>query len=154
MKESKFKLLARVASEKEEAAAERMSQAQNKLTQAKAKLAQLESFVDEYQERLTTKGSKGTSIVEWQDFRLFLSRLHEAVINQQRQVDRDTQYFLLERHAWQDASKMHKIYEKLVSRDHERVQQSQKRSEQKALDELALSRVWVRIQRTQCKEGD
>lgn len=142
MPKSKYALLMRLAEEKQEAAAERVNQAQRTLTEATSKLTQLKTFVDEYQQRLTDRGSRGIGIVEWQDFRRFLARLDEAVCTQQQQVDRAAQRFLLERHAWQDAKKSCRTFEKLIAREKERAQREERRQEQKMTDELASRHTW------------
>ncbi len=142
MAESKYVLLIRLAQEKVDAAAERMRRAQNHLAQAQGKLAQLNAFVAEYRQRLCDGGMKGMSIAQWQDWRLFLTRLDDAVEIQQRDVDRATQHYVLERHGWTEARKRLKAFEKLLERENEKARLIAGRREQKVTDEFAARKFW------------
>ncbi|GGY11031.1 flagellar export protein FliJ [Paludibacterium paludis] len=144
MSESKYVLLIRLSAEKADAAAERMRRAQANLANAQNKLSQLNAFLAEYRQRLCDGGMEGMSIARWQDWRLFLARLDEAVVVQQRDVDRATQHFVLERHAWQEARKRLKAFEKLLERENEKQRAATARREQKTTDEFAARRFWDR----------
>ncbi|OHX17718.1 flagellar export protein FliJ [Chromobacterium amazonense] len=142
MAESKYLLLVRLADEKQQSAAERMSLAQNRLNQAHMRLTQLDDFRNEYRQRLVAGGSKGMSVIQYQDFHRFLSRLDEAMIQQRQDVDHCTQRFMLERQAWQLEYKKFKAYEKLLQREREREAQLEAKREQRRTDEFATRQFW------------
>ncbi|KUM02469.1 flagellar export protein FliJ [Chromobacterium subtsugae] len=140
----KYQLLIHLAEERQQAAAERMSLAQNRLNEARARLEQLDAFREEYRQRLVGGGGKGMSIVQYQDFHRFLSRLDEAMIQQQQDLDRCTQRFVMERQAWQMEYKKLKAYEKLLQREQEREAREEARRQQKQTDEFATRQFWDR----------
>ncbi|OBU88031.1 flagellar export protein FliJ [Chromobacterium subtsugae] len=140
----KYQLLIHLAEERQQAAAERMSLAQNRLSEARARLEQLDAFREEYRHRLVGGGGKGMSIVQYQDFHRFLSRLDEAMIQQQQDLDRCTQRFVMERQAWQMEYKKLKAYEKLLQREQEREAREEARRQQKQTDEFATRQFWDR----------
>ena len=140
----KYQLLIHLAEERQQAAAERMSLAQNRLNEARARLEQLDAFREEYRQRLVGGGGKGMSIVQYQDFRRFLSRLDEAMVQQQQDLDRSTQRFVMERQAWQMEYKKLKAYEKLLQREQEREAREEARRQQKQTDEFATRQFWDR----------
>nr|WP_280637411.1 flagellar export protein FliJ [Chromobacterium subtsugae] len=137
-------MLIHLAEERQQAAAERMSLAQNRLNEARARLEQLDAFREEYRQRLVGGGGKGMSIVQYQDFHRFLSRLDEAMIQQQQDLDRCTQRFVMERQAWQMEYKKLKAYEKLLQREQEREAREEARRQQKQTDEFATRQFWDR----------
>lgn len=134
---SKFDLLIRLATDRMDAAAERMRQAQQMQQQAERTLQQIAGFIQDYQQRMVLQGQGGTSVAQWADYRLFLQKLEDAHVQQQREVERATQRFLLERQAWLQQRKQLKSYEVLQVRERERLALRQRRQEQKALDEFA-----------------
>ncbi|TDR82934.1 flagellar export protein FliJ [Paludibacterium purpuratum] len=146
MAQSKYALLFNLSQEKVEACAERMRKAQASQVAAQGKLAQLQTFLQEYQQRLTSGGIRGMGITQWQDFQRFLRRLEEALEIQQGEVDRCIQRFMLERLAWQNERKKLKAYEKLMAREALRAQRAEARRMQKATDEFATRRFWDQSQ--------
>ncbi|NHR07982.1 flagellar export protein FliJ [Chromobacterium haemolyticum] len=142
MAESKYLLLIRLAEDKQKAAAERMRLAQSRLAEARSRQEQLDAFRGEYRQRLTSRGAQGISALQYQDFQRFLARLDEAMVQQQGDVERCTQRFLLERQAWQHEYKKLKAYEKLLQREQERAAVREARVQQKTSDEFATRRFW------------
>ncbi|OHX18997.1 flagellar export protein FliJ [Chromobacterium sphagni] len=140
----KYQLLIHLADERQQAAAERMSLAQSRLNESQARLEQLDAFRNEYRQRLLGGGGKGMSIIQYQDFQRFLSRLDEAMLQQQLDLDRSTQRFVMERQAWQMEYKKFKAYEKLLQREQEREAQTEARRQQKQTDEFATRQFWDR----------
>ncbi|MBX9348951.1 flagellar export protein FliJ [Chromobacterium piscinae] len=144
MAASKYQLLIHLADERQQAAAERMGMAQSRLAESRSRLDQLDAFREEYRQRLVSGGGQGISIIQYQDFRRFLSRLDEAMIQQQQDVDRCAQRFVMERQAWQMEYKKFKAYEKLLQREREREAQKEARLQQKQTDEFATRQFWDR----------
>ncbi|MFB9157656.1 flagellar export protein FliJ [Chromobacterium violaceum] len=141
---SKYQLLIQLADERQQAAAERMGMAQSRLAESRSRLDQLDAFREEYRQRLVGGGGQGMSIVQYQDFRRFLARLDEAMIQQQQDVDRCAQRFVMERQAWQMEYKKLKAYEKLLQREQEREVRQEAKRQQKQTDEFATRRFWDR----------
>nr|WP_276539315.1 flagellar export protein FliJ [Chromobacterium alkanivorans] len=131
-----------MAEDKQKAAAERMRLAQGRLADARSRQEQLDAFRGEYRQRLTSRGAQGITALQYQDFQRFLARLDEAMVQQQGEVERCTQRFLLERQAWQHEYKKLKAYEKLLQREQERAVVREARLQQKASDEFATRRFW------------
>ncbi|AUH50360.1 flagellar export protein FliJ [Chromobacterium sp. ATCC 53434] len=142
MADGKYQLLIRLADERQQAAAERMGLAQNSLNQSRMRLEQLENFRDEYRQRLVAGGGQGMSVVQYQDFRRFLARLDDAMEQQQQDLERCAQRFVLERQAWQMEYKKLKAYEKLWQRECEREALREAKLLQKQTDEFATRRFW------------
>jgi flagellar FliJ protein len=134
---SKFDLLIRLATDRMDAAAERMRKAQLAQQQAENTLAQVKGYIQDYQQRMLTLGQGGTTVAQWADFRLFLQKLEDAQKQQEREVERAVQRFLMEKQAWLLQRKQLKSYEVLVVREQARQALRQRRQEQKALDEFA-----------------
>ncbi|MFN4238766.1 MAG: flagellar export protein FliJ [Vogesella sp.] len=137
---SKFDLLIRLANDRLDAAAERMRKAQAAQQQAENTLLQVKGFIQDYQQRMLQQGQAGTSVAQWADFRLFMQKLGDAEQQQQREVDRAMQRFLMEKQAWLQQRKQLKSYEVLQAREKVRLALKQRRQEQKALDEFAARR--------------
>ena len=137
---SKFDLLIRLATDRLDAAAERMRKAQAAQQQAENTLLQVKGFIQDYQQRMLQQGQAGTSVAQWADFRLFMQKLDDALQQQQREVDRAMQRFLMEKQAWLQQRKQLKSYEVLLAREKARQTLKQRRQEQKNLDEFATRR--------------
>jgi flagellar FliJ protein len=137
---SKFDLLIRLATDRLDAAADRMRKAQAAQQQAESTLLQVKGFIQDYQQRMLQQGQAGTSVAQWADFRLFMQKLDDALEQQQREVDRAMQRFLMEKQAWLQQRKQLKSYEVLQEREKARLALKQRRQEQKALDEFAARR--------------
>lgn len=137
---SKFDLLIRLATDRMDAEAERMRKAQAAQQQAENTLLQVKGFIHDYQQRMLQQGQAGTTVGQWADFRLFMQKLDDALQQQQREVDRAMQRFLMEKQAWLLQRKQLKSYEVLLARDQARQSLKQRRQEQKALDEFAARR--------------
>lgn len=137
---SKFDLLIRLATDRLDAAADRMRKAQAAQQQAENTLLQVKGFIQDYQQRMLQQGQAGTSVAQWADFRLFMQKLDDALQQQQREVDRAMQRFLMEKQAWLQQRKQLKSYEVLQEREKARLALKQRRQEQKALDEFAARR--------------
>jgi len=142
MAQSKYELLKRLASDREESAAQRMGKALARLEDAQNKLQQLENYRDEYQARFAAQGQAGMSKAQWVDFRRFLERLAEAVNTQGLEVERFMQHYQHERQTWQEEHKQVRAFEKLIERDEQRAAQREAKREQKSSDEFASRRFW------------
>lgn len=142
MAENKYQLLIRLAEGKQKSAAERMRLAQKRLADASARMEQLQDFCREYQQRLTASGSKGINVSQWVDFQQFLGRLNLAVTQQETEVDRCRQRFLLEKQGWQNEQKKLKAYAKLLEREQDRQTLADARRQQKFMDEFAARQYW------------
>jgi len=81
---SKFALLLRLANDRLEAAAERMRKAQQAQQHAQQMLLQLDSFIADYQQRMLAQGQAGMSVLQWQDYRLFMQKLAMPVSSSSR----------------------------------------------------------------------
>lgn len=136
-KRGKFDLLIKLAEDRLDAAALRMKQAQQAQQQAESTLQQVDAFVADYQQRVLGMAQRGLGIDQWKDARLFLAKLDDAKVQQQNELERCLQRFLLEKQAWLAQRKQLKSYQVLQERETLRLAQRQQKTEQKQMDEFA-----------------
>ena len=141
---AKFDLLIRLGNDRVDEAALRMQQARQAQLQAESTLQQVQHFLADYQQRVLNSARQGVSVGQWQDARLFLQKLEEACIQQQRELDRCIQRFLLEKQNWQLNNKQLKSYEVLAEREASMLAARQQKAEQKQMDDIAARMSSVR----------
>lgn len=142
MAQSKYELLKKLASEREEKAAERMRRTQAKLEDAQKKLQQLETYRQEYEARFAERAQSGMSKAQWIDFRQFLGRLAEAVETQRHEVEHARQRHRVEHESWQEERKQVGAFDKLIERERQQAAHAEAKREQKSTDEFAARRFW------------
>lgn len=76
----------RVAEHREKDAARRLGQTQQRLQQQQARLQELIGYRDEYNQKFQQTCSAGVDVKQLQEYRLFLSRLNDAIAHQQRVI--------------------------------------------------------------------
>jgi flagellar FliJ protein len=136
----RFAFLLERAREQREAAAAEMGEARARRDAGRDKLGQLEAFRNEYRQRLTHSGMQGIAAHQWQDFRLFITRIDQAVAQQQIEVARLEARFQQALIAWQHCEREVKAFEALQTRHEAEVRQREAKAEQRINDEAAARR--------------
>jgi flagellar FliJ protein len=136
----RFAFLLERAREQREKAATEMGEARARRDAGRDKLAQLESFRSEYRQRLTHTGMQGIAAHQWQDFRLFITRLDQAVEQQQIELARLEARFQQTLTAWQQCEREVKAFEALQARHEAEARQREAKAEQRLNDEAAARR--------------
>jgi flagellar FliJ protein len=142
MAQSKYELLKRLASEREEKAAERMRRTQARLEDAQKKLQQLETYRQEYEARFAERAQSGMAKAQWVDFRQFLGRLAEAVDTQRHEVEHARKRYQVEHESWQEERKKVVAFDKLIERERQQAVRAEVKREQKSTDEFAARSFW------------
>ncbi len=78
--------IARLAAERERNAARELGASRRELEAHRGRFRELCGYRDEYARRLREAGVRGIDAVQLRDYRSFLTRLHEAIAEQERLV--------------------------------------------------------------------
>ncbi len=117
MKKSKrMKPLAEVAESRERTAARVLGERRKALAEAEAKLAELLGYRDEYAKKLEFSGGVTTDARRMYDFRVFLSRLNEAIVHQQLRVEQSRKEYETKRHQWYATRTKIRAVDKIIER--------------------------------------
>ncbi|HKO88153.1 MAG TPA: flagellar export protein FliJ [Burkholderiales bacterium] len=108
-----------------------------RLRDSEARLVMLMRYRDEYRTKLDSSSRNGVSVIELANFRTFLSRLEEAVAQQQADVNHWQQAVERSRENWREAERKSRSFGVLNDRRNERERSTAARSEQKQNDEFA-----------------
>jgi flagellar FliJ protein len=133
----RLKPVQRFAASKEQKAARMMGQAKKSLQQEETKLQQLKQYHQEYLERFKQMAEKGMSATQLQEYRAFLSRLDEAIDQQQQVVAESTVNHRSTRNFWQQKHSRTQALNKAVDRFREQEQKRADKHEQKENDDLS-----------------
>jgi flagellar protein FliJ len=124
-----------IAATKERNAARTMGQARQSLAQEEAKLAQLKRYHQEYLDRFQEVASQGMSANQLQEYRAFLSKLDEAIREQQKVVAASMANHSSHKDNWKQKRTRTQALGKVVERYRREERQAADRSEQKENDE-------------------
>ena len=112
-----------------------------RLADAETKLAELERYRKEYEAQLALRAQSGIGVLGLRDYQAFLSRLSEAVRQQQALVQRARIERDLERTKWQEAAVRAKALDHVVERWQLEERRMMDRKEQRETDERAQRKV-------------
>lgn len=134
-----------VARRREENRLRDYGQGRQRLEDALHKLQQLESYREEYAERLRGQGAQTVDLVQLQSARHFMTRLNEAIRQQQLEVERQTAGLESCRTAWLESRQHSHDLDDLACRYQREELSLLERKAQARADELAAQRlVWTR----------
>ncbi|MEZ5529442.1 MAG: flagellar export protein FliJ [Porticoccaceae bacterium] len=136
--EDKLDKVALVAGFKEQQSAGNLKARRQALENEQARLMQLEQFKQEYESRLDCYADKSIPARQLQDYRLFLTKLNQAIEQQHQLVTEAGQAADRAREQWVDQSVHKSAVDQLV--DHRRQQERTAlgKKEQRDSDERAL----------------
>lgn len=103
-------------------------------------LEQLIQFKNEYERTLNEKGSAGMGARQLQDYRLFLSRLNEAIAQQTQDIQGSQESLQVVREEWMSKNQRNQALDQLVENRHRERLRTLDRIEQKRADDNSMIR--------------
>lgn len=101
------------------------------------KLEMLEQYRAEYQGQFMAAAKSGLTPNQWANYRAFLSRIDDAIVHQQRQVEHSRNLSQAGQREWLDTRTRVKAFETLSDRHNAGVARKQARVEQRVNDDRA-----------------
>ncbi len=127
----------RVSEEREREAARSMMERRRQLERQEARMAELEGYRRQYLEQFQLAGSRGLGMGQLNEYRIFLSRLDQALQQQRQLVAQSRQTYEESRRYWLTRRQERQAVEKLAQRRREEALRLALRREQKENDEFA-----------------
>ncbi len=138
MKRSKrLEPVVKVAENHKQQAAKALGDSQSALQQAEQRLNELNNYRDEYIQRFNANGALGMSAAKMGDYRLFLSKLSQAIEQQVELVRQAAAVVEQQRQQWFDRRGKVKMLDNVVSRFQAEEQRIVEKKEQIEQDERA-----------------
>lgn len=125
----------KVAEHREKDAARRLGQTQQRLQQQQARLRELIGYRDEYNLKFQQTCGAGVDVKQLQEYRLFLSRLNDAIAQQQRVIVNAEREVERARAGWLSTRTRSQALDKVRDRFIHAERQEAERREQADLDE-------------------
>ena len=125
----------RVAEHREKDAARRLGEAQKRLHDQQARLRELIGYRDEYNLKFQRTCSAGVDVKQLQEYRLFLSRLNDAIAQQQRVIVKAERDVEQARAGWMSTRTRSQALDKVRDRFIDSERREAERREQADLDE-------------------
>lgn len=133
----KVAMVARIA---EQASIRELSVKQQRHQQKDAQLEQLLQFKREYEEKLDQVTGSGIGAKQLQDYRLFMHKLNQAIVQHRRELEIAAADMGLARAQWLSKSQRKSALDHLVEQAHRAQLAAHDKAEQKAADENTLAR--------------
>ncbi|TCK18842.1 flagellar FliJ protein [Thiogranum longum] len=133
----RMKPVQRVAESREQAAVQKLGQSQQFLDAQRARLEELCAYRNQYSQSFQTSGGQGLNANRLQDYRVFLSRLNEAIHQQEAIIVQCTSQHELTRQQWVETRSRHQAIDKVIERYRSEEQKNSDRLEQQEQDERA-----------------
>jgi flagellar protein FliJ len=128
----------RLANEDERSRARGLADAQAVLAAAQAKALELKRYHEVYVNSFQMQATQGRSVAALRDYQLFLSRLMEAVRQQEGAVARAKDALQASTQQWQNAARRSKTFDSVVQRWQGEERIAEDRKDQLQNDEQAL----------------
>jgi flagellar FliJ protein len=132
--------VATLARSDENKAAGDLQQQRQLLAESSTRLSQLETFKNEYEQRLETLSREGMDARQLAGYRQFLANLNDAINMQSQQVSSGEAELELRREAFLGHNQRRNSVEELVSRGRADLLREEARIEQRQSDESSLGR--------------
>ncbi len=139
-KSERMKPVIRVAESREQAAAKALGEAQQFLADQLKRLEELKRYREEYRSQAQQRGAAGITVSRFLELQRFLTRLDQAVSEQEKMVLRAEQGREQRRRQWFDAHGKTKVLERVVDRLGAEEARDEARRDQKETDEIAQRR--------------
>jgi len=140
VKEDKIDKVAAVAKIEADRSAQAFTETQKTHADKVAQLEQLKQFKADYEQSLTARGSEGMDARQFQDYRLFLARLNEAIAEQTQAIVGSEADLSAVRDEWLSKSQRNQALDQLVEDRQKQRVKAQEKLEQKRADDDSLSR--------------
>lgn len=126
-----------LAQERSDAAAQTLAKLKRVWQEAENKRAQLESYLQEYRNRLQQQTESGLTAMQWQDYQAFMAKLELAIKAQSAEIDRCQRAWEAGQIDWQACERELKAYLTLRERHEAAERKREDKQEQKLQDEYA-----------------
>jgi len=133
--------VARLARHSERDAARRHGNVLREYQQQQQQLDELIRYRNQYVENFQRAGKAGLSIVQLRDYQLFLSRLDQAIAQQNQQVQQRQQVSQQSQANWMEKRGKSKMIDKVVANRAEAERRQQEKREQRELEDRPLGNV-------------
>lgn len=141
MSVGKIDKVAAFAKSTEQKSAKALKLSQQGHQQKCEQLNQLVNFKQEYESKLGLMGKQGMAARQLQDYRLFLSKLNQAIDQQSQEVNASQETLGEVREQWLSESRHKTALDHLVDHRHKLLTQARDKAEQKESDEATLARM-------------
>ncbi len=131
----RLKPIANLANLSERSAARAHGSVLRELQKKENQLNELINYRDQYLNAFKTAGESGLSAIQMQDYRLFLQRLDNAILQQQQQVANGKQDTQSSQKTWMDKRSKSKMINKVVENRQQLEDKQAEKSEQRELDD-------------------
>ena len=119
-------------------AATALATANQRLQQARDQLALLQSYRQDYLDKLSRQLAAGLDAKAYQNFQRFMRMLDQAIAGQQDVVRAAEQQAELGLSSWRESHKKQRSYEVLSERSQDKARRIESKKEQKLMDEHAM----------------
>ena len=133
----RMKPVQQLAQRRERKAVQKLGQSQQYLQAQQAKLEELRAYRDQYARDFEASGCDGLGAMRVQDYRIFLSRLSEAVRQQEAVIAQCCARHEQTRQQWMESRGQSQTFDKLVDRYRLEENKQLERKEQKEQDDRA-----------------
>ncbi len=130
-----MKPVQRVAQNREQTAVQKLGQSRQTLDAQRARLEELCSYRNQYSASFKTTSGQGLDANRLQDYRVFLSRLNEAIRQQEAIIAQCTSQHELTRRQWVETRSHQQAIDKVIERYRSEEQKIRDRREQQEQDE-------------------
>ena len=127
----------RVSEEREREATRLMVERRQQLEHQEARMTELEDYRKQYLEQFRQAGSQGLGMGQLNEYRIFLSRLDQALQQQRQLLAQSRQAYEESRQHWLTRRQERRAVEKLAERRREEALRLALRREQRENDEFA-----------------
>ncbi|MGH8672657.1 MAG: flagellar export protein FliJ [Burkholderiales bacterium] len=135
-----------LASHRSDSAAKYLSALKNRWSEEEQKLETLYRYREEYRAKLKTRTANGMHAVAWRDFRLFLEKIENAIMQQLDAVAQAKQTWELGKREWLQQRRKLKAYDTLAQRHRRNETRRQAGKDQTEQDEFASTLVRQRAE--------
>ena len=125
----------RVAEKRENDAAHRMSESRQQLAHQETRLKELQAYRDQYAAQFSERGNAGLDSMQLQDYRVFLSRLNEAICQQELVIAQCRSRHVLDQDQWTNRRCHTQAVDNLIERFRKDEQRQQHQREQQLQDD-------------------
>ncbi|HQU15082.1 MAG: flagellar export protein FliJ [Chromatiales bacterium 21-64-14] len=143
----RMKPIVEVEAERERKAARKVSDSLRELEARRTRLAELHAYREEYTQRFQADCASGVDATQLCDYRLFLTRLNEAIVQQEQLMEISRREWEALADQWQRTRIRAKALDKVVERYRHAEDYQEQRREQGDSDERAQ-----RVARTEPEE--
>jgi flagellar FliJ protein len=140
-----FDTLIELSQTKSDNAAVRLAKVTTQLGQSEQKTAMLRGYRDDYLARLDEAARRGAPAADLANFRAFVAKLDEAVLQQANEETFWRELCSRAKTEWQAEQKQLNSFTTIASRRREAVEKAANRREQKQMDEFASRAVGARV---------